>query len=79
MIDKGKEADESQTWEKQADHIDNQELDAEEEAAKKFQNLTKKRRQHVNEFDELNYERDHNFFMKTFQDPMVTKEVRQFP
>jgi len=57
--------------------MDYQSAEVEEEAARKFQNLTRKRRQNINEFDELNYDRDHEFFMKTFQDPMVTKQVRK--
>lgn len=54
---------------------DDHHLDVEPEAAQKFASLTQRRRQNLHEFDELSFERDHDFFMKTFQDPMVTKQV----
>jgi len=76
---KAQDHDEPETWEREEARAKDgyQGPDLEEEAAKKFESLTKKRRQNVAEFDELNYDRDHDFFMKTFQDPMVTKQVRK--
>jgi len=67
---KAQDHDEPETWEREAAKGP----DLEEEAAKKFESLTKKRKQNVTEFDELNFDRDHEFFMKTFQDPMISKQ-----